>query len=327
MRIVVVEPPPAGSAWLARGPLSVGAFDWRDPDPVATVVVKVTYDIGGDRPVLAAEQRWIEAGNVAALEADLWGEVFYPSDLAPHKPEGDVLVVGHAFAVEREAREIPVRIAVGSMTREVLARGAAPADRIPLSRSHLLTMNGEHPERVGPERIPADKSSRALASDHDYRVFNAAPEEQRRAWFEPGEEVRLSGLSPRGERVFALPLERPRVQAAFRGPMPDAELQMIADTLWIDTDRAVMVLVWRGMLGLLKAGMVERIAVSLEPADTARPWAEILRSAARGAFSMSASPDDPSMAPKDDEERDRIAAARADLHARGAAAGAGALAR
>jgi hypothetical protein len=336
MRIVVVEPPPPrldggltreaqlrsasssaphapGAARPTHPPLAVGAFDWRDPEPVATVVVKLTYDLAGDAPVLAAEQRPPATGNIANLEADLYGEVYYPFDFAPHKPLADVLVVGHACAPGGAAEQIPIGISVGSLTRAALARAAAPAEKIPLGGSCLLTPDGEHPDRVGPARIPADKSARALASDHVYSVFNAAPPEQRRAYLEPGETVRLSGLSPRGERVFELPRERPRVRAKLRGPLPEVELQMVADTLWIDVDRELMVIVWRGMLALHRPGLLDRLSVSLEPAGTVRPWPEILRSAGRGAFSISADPEDAERAPRDAEERDSIASARSDL--------------
>jgi hypothetical protein len=316
MRAVVVEPPPPGQPRLNRAPLAVGAMDWLDPDPVATVIVKATYSFAGSALELTPAQRALQTANVANLEPDLWGELYYPLDFVPHKPEADVLVVGHAYAIGGAAREVPVRIAVGSMERSVIARAAAPADTIPLSRSCLFAANGDPLERVGPARLPATKGVRLLDAESDYTAFNAAPPAQRRDYFEPGETLRLSGLSPRGERVLELPRDWPRVRVSMRGVPGDMEARMVADTLWVDTDRELCVIVYRGMLPSPRAERVARIAVSLEPwrEDAGvRSWARILRSAARGAIGMSATPEHESSAPLNDDERDRIAAARADL--------------
>lgn len=311
MRAVVVEPPPPGHPQLSRAPLAVGAMDWLDPDPVVSVIVKITYSFAGDALALTPAQRPLCTANVANLEADLWGELHYALDFVPHKPQADVLVVGHAHAVGGAAREIPVRVAVGSLDHRVIARGAAPAEAIPLSRTCLFAPNGDPIERVGPARLPATKGVRLLDADSDYSAFNAAPPELRRDYFEPGETLRLSGLSRRGERALELPRASPRVLVSMRGVPADMEAQMVADTLWIDTDRELCVLVYRGMLPAPRADRVTRIAVSME--SEARSWDEILRSAARGAFGMSATAENESGAPLDDEERDRITEARTEL--------------
>src|SRR4051812_22419978 len=104
MRVVVVEPPPPGHPRLGRAQVSVAAFDWVDPDPVATVVVKLTYGFGGEEVVLANEQQPIARDHLAATDADLRGEIHHPWDLAPYKPEADVLVVGHAHTADGKPR-------------------------------------------------------------------------------------------------------------------------------------------------------------------------------------------------------------------------------
>lgn len=296
-----------------RAPLAVGAFDWQDPDTIATVVVKVTYSFAGEALAIAADQRPLSAENVASLEPDLWGEVYYPLDFVPHKPAADVIVVGHAHSTRGPAAEIPVRITVGAMDRSALARAAAPAEKIPLNASCLFAPDGQEPRRVGPARLPAARGMRSLASDFDYHAFNAAPPEQRRAYLAPGEPVRLEGLSPRGDRAFDLPREVPRVRLSLYGVPADPELQIVADTLWIDSDQEIAVIVYRGMLVTPRLDRVSRIAVSLEEVGSARPWPVILRSAARGSVLMSAAPDHPDAAARDDEERDRLTAARAEM--------------
>ena len=65
------------------------------------------------------------------------------------------------------------------------------------------------------------------------------------------------------------------------------------------------------MIATPRPASVGRLAVSLERGP--RSWGEILRSAARGTFSISAGPDEAGGPPRDDDERERVAAARADL--------------
>jgi hypothetical protein len=314
MRVVVVEPPPprdraSRARDRSRGPLSVAAFDWRDPDPVATVVVKLTYGFGGDRVTLLPEQERIAIENVPLPGRD--DEIVYPCDLVPYKPMADLLVVGHAFAVGSPTQEIPIHVAVGALTRSALALSSRPRLRIPLTS--VFTPDAEHPDRVGPSAIPTDALARTLDPDFDYAVHQSAPIGQRRDPFELGETIQMIGLSPQGDRAIDLPREAPRVLVSFRGSASDAELAMQADTLWIDTDHEKLVLVYRGMVATPRANLVERIAVSIEEEGEPRWWPVMLRSAARGTLAMSVDPGGDDAAPRDDEERSRIAAARADL--------------
>src|SRR3954469_4448935 len=109
MRVVVVEPPPSGALRLERGPVVLGAFDWTDPDPVVTVVVKRTFSFASGELVLAAEQRPLAITDATGPLKD--AAVTYPWDFAPHKPKADVLLLGEARPASlRPATEIPVRL-------------------------------------------------------------------------------------------------------------------------------------------------------------------------------------------------------------------------
>src|SRR4051794_21285580 len=117
MRAIVVEPPRRGA------PLVVGAFDWFDPDPVATVMVKRTYSFAGGELALAKEQR-----PLAMADTIVERSMEYAWDFAPHKPMADVLVIGEACGEPGKPKgELLAGFAVGRLEREVLAVGRSQA--------------------------------------------------------------------------------------------------------------------------------------------------------------------------------------------------------
>lgn len=288
----------------------VGAFDWFDPDPIATVVVKRTYSFAGRELVAAEEQKPLSIADTIVERS-----VSYGWDFAPYKPKADVLVVGEACGEPGKPKgELVARFSVGKLEREVLAVARTPADRIPLRERHLLSADGTQRERVGPSAIAAAiTKQRSFEDDFDYSVFNAAPAAQRPEAIEPGEEVKLVGVSPDGEIAFRLPEEAPRVRLVWKGAAQPVELQMFADTLWIDATAKLCVVLWRGMTATPRASSVAMLCVTMEPGGEPRSWDEILRPAARGWFSMSAHPGEASNRPKGEEETDRIAEARFDF--------------
>ncbi|APR80416.1 Uracil-DNA glycosylase, family 4 [Minicystis rosea] len=116
----------------------------------------------------------------------------------------------------------------------------------------------------------------------DPAFFNVAPPDQQRDFFEPGERLVLENLSPKHPVLHAtLPAARPR---AFldRGAGLE-ELNLLCDTLWIDTDRAVATLTWRAQIGLATARDEGHISVLWEHAGMPLGWDEIQRKCARGA--------------------------------------------
>jgi hypothetical protein len=73
----------------------------------------------------------------------------------------------------------------------------------------------------------------------------------------------------------------------------DRPIDMICDTLWIDTDRELLVLVWRGQAHAPAEGRdIERIVVSLERDDAPRRRAERERALLRGAGAHAIEPPD-----------------------------------
>lgn len=112
----------------------------------------------------------------------------------------------------------------------------------------------------------AEWDEHPLPEGLDPRYFQAAPMDQQVTEIRPDEQIVLEGLYPEHARVVTrLPGVRPSV-VVDRATGEREVVKLIADTLWIDTDRGVCCVVWRGMIGLRSAEEAGRIAVTMEGA-------------------------------------------------------------
>jgi hypothetical protein len=270
--------------------LPLGVVFWQTSEPMLTVVVKATFSLmrEGEAP-LAQEQERLSLdvpdplGDAAGLK--------YASDFVPKKARADVIVVGHAHAPE-PATSIPVRITIDVLDKQFVARSGEPVRKIPLVPRHLratteptapaVTVGARAawaPERltkrfgvIGPDGIPAAP----LGDRFDYQFFNAAPPDQQLNLLRPNGSILLEGLMPGAPRRHVwLPGHRPRVfYYGASGPGPRAaEVPLVSDTLWIDTDRGICTITWRGALALARAGEPPTVLVlSLEPRGAAQSW-------------------------------------------------------
>ncbi|MDI1476397.1 DUF2169 domain-containing protein [Polyangium sp. y55x31] len=113
---------------------------------------------------------------------------------------------------------------------------------------------------------PAGWETRPLPEGMDPGYFQAAPPDQQVTEIRPNERIVLEGLHPEHARVVtSLPGVRPSV-VVVRATGEREEVQLVADTLWIDTDRGMCCVVWRGRIGLRSADEAGRIAVRMEEA-------------------------------------------------------------
>ncbi len=111
----------------------------------------------------------------------------------------------------------------------------------------------------------------------DFAFFNAAPADQQIDLFRPGTPIVLEHLHPRLERLEThLPPIRPQV---FRVPPPDTprarveEIALRCDSLWIDTDRSVVVVTWRGLTDVGRgAEGVGQLVVAADPQGKKLHW-------------------------------------------------------
>ena len=110
----------------------------------------------------------------------------------------------------------------------------------------------------------------------DFRIFNAAPAEQQIDELLPGTEVLLENLHPEQPRVETR-LPNLRVRVFRRAPGSDASEEVPArcDTLWIDADHGLAIVLWRAAV-LVESGeeaAVGRLVVTAE-SDAERIGAE-----------------------------------------------------
>ncbi len=85
----------------------------------------------------------------------------------------------------------------------------------------------------------------------DFAFYNAAPREQQIDLLRHSASIVLENLHREHPRFVAkLPHVRPRAFLVSADAERALEIALRCDTLWIDTDRAVMTLSWRGLVGL-----------------------------------------------------------------------------
>ncbi len=120
-----------------------------------------------------------------------------------------------------------------------------------------------------------------FAEDFDWTYFNAAPVDTRASGYLKGNEpLFLQNLHPTvGQYHATLPGLRLRVFteiAASGGSAPDfRETEVHLDTLWVDTDTAQLILVWRGVIAVASSDYEElrHVFITSEPMD--RPTASL----------------------------------------------------
>lgn len=226
-----------------EGPDPAAAFRWMSArGPMMTVVVKQTLALTPgtakaaflQEPVLFRDR--CQGGEPAQ-------PVVQPSDVAPFKPWTDVVLVGRvgpaALAAGTERR-----LRVGGLDKriEVDAAGAlvgcgplAPSDP---SRASQLAPTANAWLTGVPANAPVPSPG----------FFCAAPPDQRlESPLDDQEPIRLDGLVEGHVSLTSrLPGRRPR--AAFRRGGETRELELRADTLLIDVERAICSVTWRAQL-------------------------------------------------------------------------------
>jgi hypothetical protein len=108
----------------------------------------------------------------------------------------------------------------------------------------------------------------ALPEDLDRGFFNAAPADQQLAELPEDARLVLENLHPQIPRlVTQLPALRPRATLEGRGG--HHALRIRCDTLWIDTDRGIATMTFRGQLALEHAEEAGRIVITLDEGPSA----------------------------------------------------------
>jgi hypothetical protein len=116
-----------------------------------------------------------------------------------------------------------------------------------------------------------------LPDDLDYGYFNTAPRDQQIAELGGGDILVLENLNPHLPKVAArLPQSRPRAFVEPRDGTPQ-EIALVCDTLWIDTDRSICTLTWRGRTNVDGPQPRGRVLIGLESPDHPVDYASLRR--------------------------------------------------
>ena len=199
--------------------------------PVAVGVRAFERASGGALVTVAAKLTFTLDPDLCPLAAQM--DPIREEDLAPFKLRADVLVVGLA-----PRRGELSRVVVGDVDKLALLAAMGPA----VQRPHAPD------DPLGHQEAPLDQQLAPLRGDERLVLENIHPAH-------PTLVTRLPGLFPRAH------VEAPGA----------ARLPLVADTLRIDADRALVTLTWRGVLAVDEVGAEVRVDVQLAPTEPSLP--------------------------------------------------------
>jgi hypothetical protein len=296
-RILVAQADSSVATGGPRFPLSVALVRWRGAEPYLTVTVKAAFDFAGaDESPLAeirAEREPFRLDVPSELEGAADGELGYPSDFVPLKPQCDVLLVGHAYA-RSPTTLLEASVGIAGFSRRFWVKSSESRRELALCRGAICGPDGTPADAVGPVGLTARESADAAFEELDFGQMQAAAPAQRMVPPPPDAAIELWNLSPGVERRrVQLPAFVPRV-VVESGTWGDDVLDLRCDTVWIDTDFERIVLAWRAMrpMAYADAREVQRLVVSLEKAEEPRGHLQVLRSLPRGHLSYAVEEED-----------------------------------
>lgn len=130
-----------------------------------------------------------------------------------------------------------------------------------------------------PNNIP-DLKSPVLSERFELTYYNHAPEDQQLATLRENERIVLENLHPDHPRLVTnLSGLRPAVFIQ-NGRLHRHRVNMRADTLWIDTDRALVTVTFRGQVPLVRPDEVGTVLVALQEGATPLSFVDMERLAA-----------------------------------------------
>jgi hypothetical protein len=277
---------------LVLSPFSAATFDWTlaSGNRATTVVCKLTFPLqpGVDAPLAASQEPIVLAERSGGPDPE--SSPTMATDRVPYKAAADVVVTGFAYAPgERPAATVHARLVVGSEIDKTLemtgqrpwppdgrVQDPEPFERVPLRGFGPIAP--DCPTRAqklgGAPMLTEDWVRHPLPWTVDPAFFNVAPADQRLKVLRPNESILLFGLL-RDREKFGMRLPGVQPRAFAQNGSGAKEVPLVADTLWIDTERALVVVTWRGQLPV--GSTAHRVVVALQERDAALTWEDLER--------------------------------------------------
>ena len=243
-------------------PLALGVLRWseRSGRSQLTVIAKATFELraSGLAQLRAAPE---------PLHEDVWQpgarepSLLAASDFIPYKPRADVLVVGRAHGPRgRPVKRFVVGVALAHgadvlLAKQLVVPGAGTSAQEgprPLQELGPLGPDSEpRARRLRPEDKQALRSEPlVLPADFDLSFYNCAPSDQQLPFLRGGEQILLKGMHPLEPEIRCrLPALCAHASVRVPGKAPEI-IVLQADTLFIDADRMLACVSWRGQLAL-----------------------------------------------------------------------------
>jgi len=235
-----------------------------------TIIVKGTFALDRDGPLQFAEEQQPMSLDQPGKEP---GELYAASDFAPRKQGVDLMVVGQLHS-RQPTREFRFSLTVERWNKQWIAKSAEAAQSVALAARHIG-------ERLAPApTAPHGWLSRTVAPGYDFSVFNAALPSLRLPDLSRDAPLVFEGmLSGTATRKVSLPGVQPCVfYLSDRQGRPDRvqRVRMRADTLWIDVDRAIATVTWRGDVRRALSTSARPAAVlTVEPRGMSYGWSDV----------------------------------------------------
>jgi hypothetical protein len=301
-RVIVAQP--ASLCREGAGLLQVGVLRWDFPprgvevdgtkltlaaSPVMTFVVKATFSYAkcsstADEMPFADEPEGLALDVPSELPGAAEDEIAYSSDFVPRKRMRDLLLTGNAFS-KRPTELLRASVELGAASRAFVVEGAKAAVRAPLNRAAIRSKDGKSAaEPVGPSLTPPLLEEHPLG--FDFIAYNTAPASQRIEVIQRGARLSLSGLS---ERAEALELKLPGVEPVLWIDTMEERgipISLECDTIWIDTDRELLVMVYRGLTEVpsLEFDGVVQATLGLAKEGVSPSFEDVQKDLERGVF-------------------------------------------
>ncbi|MCC6551995.1 MAG: DUF2169 domain-containing protein [Polyangiaceae bacterium] len=237
--------------------------------------------------LVTGDQRWVRGarGGLEIGAPELFARM-------PLRYERAALSADNPVGIDPGAPAAEGRLARPSVeaTEQEQAPGFGPIAAEWWSRRGLL----DEPARAWALAVLASGRSPGPApAGLDFGFFNAAPRDQQLELVRAGAPISLENLHPAHARLTTcLPAIRPQAFRVDPRTGRAADVALRCDTIWIDSDRAIAAVTWRGLIDVASGdpAAIGRVVVVADPAGKRVRWERVDR-ALRGEAPLDGAPE------------------------------------